>query len=467
MKEIKLCHLLSSTSKHGDGCCYPFDNRANIQPPVMSACPLRSWLPLASLAPSRTKAGCNQLMAKLWHSVSDGHNSSWIFPWSSVLTTASCCQELIGSVNSIPFAMTIWWNATSNRVWRNSKSLKECLLVCFWQIHCATSGPDFNLTNSFYFWFASVKYYINYTSMQHAGLLLHVRCLETGLSAVHFQVTSTYMNTRFTWQWDKSVGKRWPLGWLTAVNTAAVLVSSSKWRAHSVSLALSFPWFYTSSETLTLSVCDAQHLGKVLVCPRVYEAFNHLAALFNSLLFLSPWCSHWPTDNKQWHLVAKKSFELALFVMMHWATLNGPTKMILKKLFCKRGSPGVKESLKTITSHLGRWVTWPMRSEGVIVVSASRGSGGIWIVQCIKGEVLCCLPTSLQFISATSGNVLVSCSQKVSARQLFARASTPILPFMKSTAIQEHDDELNKSVVSVFSTTFQPSFFFSSWTLWN
>lgn len=120
----------SRSGRHGDGCCYTSDNRANTQPPVMSAYPLCSCLTLVTFAPGRTEAECKQLVAKRWHSLIDGHSSSWIFPGSSVLTTASCCQELIGSVNSIPFAMTIWWNATSDRVWRNSKSLQECLLVC-------------------------------------------------------------------------------------------------------------------------------------------------------------------------------------------------------------------------------------------------------------------------------------------------------------------------------------------------
>lgn len=44
-------------------------------------------------------------------------------------------------------------------------------------------------------------YHINHTSLQHAGLLLHVGWLEKGAFSLQLQVTLTHVNTTFTcWQ---------------------------------------------------------------------------------------------------------------------------------------------------------------------------------------------------------------------------------------------------------------------------
>lgn len=53
------------------GCC-PFDNGLNMQPQVVSARPLRSWITLLNLSPSGT-AKCKQ-------PTTDGHKRNGLFP---------------------------------------------------------------------------------------------------------------------------------------------------------------------------------------------------------------------------------------------------------------------------------------------------------------------------------------------------------------------------------------------------
>lgn len=132
--------------------------------------------------------------------------------------------------------------------------------------------------------------------------------------------------------------------------------------------------------------------------------------------------------------ISESVFDLACFVMMYWATANGPIKMCKltwKKLFWKRekDSPGVKESLKIIISLLDMWITWPMRSDGVIVATVQVGAVVAFeFTVYSRGSSLLCS----HFLTVYPRSIRKHCSvlfKKVSARQLFARASTHILPF--------------------------------------
>lgn len=81
--------------------------------------------------------------------------------------------------------------------------------------------------------------------------------------------------------------------------------------------------------------------------------------------------------------------------------------------------------------------------------SASRGSGGIWIYSLVL--LCCCFPTSLQFISATSGNILVSCSQKSLPGSCLPELQRRFCPFRKGLWFR---DAVTKSIRWIF---FSPS----------
>lgn len=113
----------------------------------------------------------------------------------------------------------------------------------------------------------------------------------------------------------------------------------------------------------------------------------------------------------------KRSFDLACSVITHWATLKGQAEiciLIQKKPFWKRERerPGVKESLKTITSLLGLWATWPMRSDGVIVAAAVQVGAAVAFEFTIYSGGSSLLFSHLLTVYQHIRKLLVSCSQK-------------------------------------------------------
>lgn len=175
------------------------------------------------------------------------------------------------------------------------------------------------------------------------------------------------------------------------------------------SLALSFNDFKFLQKTLHF-LCVVSNIWQMCLSAHVF--MSHLLILLPYLTYFAVLVvmmtmqrvasRHQPEmfSDKE---ISASVFDLACFVMMYWATPNDPIemcKLTWKKLFWKRekDSPGVKESLKIIISLLDMWITWPMRSHGVIVSnSASRGSGGIRIYSLFMGKfsVVFPLPYSL------------------------------------------------------------------------